>query len=373
VRAHPWGVEVLGRDDFDYDHDWSGAEQAAVDVLKAMADKDLGFAERDDEVWSVLDAEARDRGAPSRIISGARDPLDSAISRRCTRALEAVLSFMAQEFRLTGAARLAAFELLEEALGLEGSDGAEHRAIIATRLGFLRHIAPQWVDDVADLMFGDAAPKGLAQVTADLAIKWGRPNRWLCERYRSLLRDAVSRGVDHALDHLMIAMLWTITGYSVDENIAFLRQTSALLSDAGEVLGRLLRHDDADEAHIATAVSFWDAANATADADSLAGFGWLAEVEQLDADVWAIRTMATLAVAGGRIDWSQKVSERAASLEPSMTTLAIMNSLIRGASDEWDRRGNIERAVELIRSADELAGTPDYERLRTTLLERGAL
>lgn len=373
VRAHPWGVEALGRDDFDYDHDWSGAEQAAVDVLKAMANKDLGFAERDDEVWHVLEAEARDRGAPSGIISGARDPLDSAINRRCTRALEAVLSFMAQEFRLTGAARPAAFELLEEALGLEGSDGAEHRAIIATRLGFLRHIAPQWVDDVADLMFGDAAPPGLAQVTADLAIKWGRPNRWLFERYRSLLRDAVSRGVDHALDHLMIAMLWTITGYSVEDNIAFLRQTPALLSDAGEVLGRLLRHDDADEVHIATAVSFWDAANATADADSLAGFGWLAEVDQLDADVWESRTMATLAVTGGRIDWSQKVAERAASLGPSTTTLAIMNSLIRGASDEWDRRGNIERAVELIRSADELAGTPDYERLRTTLLERGAL
>lgn len=373
VRAHPWGVEALGRDDFDYDHDWNGAEQAAVDVLKAMADKDLGFAERDDEVWSVLADEARNRATSSGIISGALDPLGSAINRRCTRALEAVLSFMAQEFRLTGAARPAAFELLEEALGLEGSDGAEHRAIIATRLGFLRHIAPQWVDGVADLVFGDAAPPGLAQVTADLAIKWGRPNRWLFERYRSLLRDAVSRGVDHALDHLMIAMLWMITGYSVEENIAFLRQTPPLLSDAGKVLGRLLRHDDADEAHIAMAVRFWDAANATADANALAGFGWLAEVDQLDADRWANRTLATLAVTGGRIDWSQKVAERAASLKPSRTTLAIMNSLIRGASDEWDRRGNIERAVELIGAADELAGTPDYERLRTTLLERGAL
>ena len=373
VRAHPWRVEALGRDDFDYDHDWSGAEQAGVDVLKAMADKDLGFAERDDEVWSVLDAEARDRGAPSGIISGARDPLDSAVNRRCTRALEAVLSFMAQEFRLTGAARREAFELLEEALGLEGSDGAEHRAIIATRLGFLRHIAPQWVDDGADLMFGGSAPPGLAQITADLAIKWGRPNRWLLERYRPLLRDAVSRGVDHALDHLMIAMLWAIAGYTVEENIAFLRQTSARLSDAGEVLGRLLRHDDADEAHIACAVTFWDAATATGDADALAGFGWLAEVEKLDAHLWAGRTMATLAVTNGRIDWSHRVAERAASLEASTTTLAIMNSLIRGVSDEWDRRGNIERAAQLIQSAGELATTPEYERLRTTLLERGAL
>jgi hypothetical protein len=57
----------------------------------------------------------------------------------------------------------------------------------------------------------------------------------------------------------------------------------------------------------------------------------------------------------------------------STTTLAIMNSLVRGTSDEWDRRGNIERAVEVLRSADQLAETPEYERLRTTLLERGAL
>ena len=373
VRAHPWGVEPLGRDDFDYDHDWSGAEQASVDVLRAMADKDVGFGGRDDEVWQVLDAEARDRGAPSGITSGARDPLDSAINRRCTRALEVVLSFMAHEFRSSEAVRPAAFELLEEALRLEGTDGAEHRAIIATRLGFLRHIAPQWADDVADLMFGDAAPPGLAQVTADLAVKWGRPNRWLFERYRPLLRDAVSRDVNNALNHLMIAMLWSVPGYSVEQNIAFLRQTPALLSSSGEALGRLLRHDDADEESIATAIRFWDAANATTDADALAGFGWLAEVEQLDDDMWASRTMATLAVTAGRLDWSQKVAERAASLEPSATTLTIMNSLIRGASDQWARRRSIERAVDLIRSADELDGTPEYGRLRTTLLERGAL
>lgn len=373
VRARPWAVEPLGRDDFDYDQDWSGAEQVAVDVLKAVADKDLGFAGRDDEVWAILDAEARDRAAPSGIVSGARDPLDSAINRRCTRALEAVLSFMAQEFRANGAARPAAFELLEDALHLEGSDGAEHRAIVATRLSFLRHIAPEWVDGAADLIFGASAPPGLAQVTADLAIKWTRPNRWLLEQYPSLLRDAVARGVDHALDHMMIAMLWNAEGYDVDENIKYLRQTTALLSDAGEVLGRLLRHPDADEAHIGPAVDFWDATIATGEASALPGFGWLAEVQKLDDGTWAQRTMATLAVTGGRIDWSQKVAERAASLGPSTTTLAIMNGLIRGASDEWDRRGNIDRAVALLQGAGELATTPEYERLRTTLLERGAL
>jgi hypothetical protein len=111
----------------------------------------------------------------------------------------------------------------------------------------------------------------------------------------------------------------------------------------------------------------------TKNPEGLPGFGWLAEVEKLADETWASRTMATLAVTGGRIDWSHKVAERAASLAPSTTTLAIMNSLVRGASDEWDRRGNIERAIELLRASHELAATPGYERLRTTLLERGAL
>lgn len=373
VRAQPWNAQALGRDDFDYDHDWRGAEQAAVDVINALADKDVGFGTRNHEVWAVLETETRDLSESSGIVSGARDPLDSAINRRCTRAFEAALSFMAHEFRSTGAIRPNAFALLEDSLHLEGSDGAEHRAIIATRLGFLRHVAPDWVDDVAELLFGHDAPEGLAQVTADLAIKWSRPNRWLLERYRHLVRNSVSRDVDHALDHLLIAMLWEVPGYTVDENISFLRRTPPQLSRAGEMLGRLLRQGDPDDAHIALGVTFWDTAISTRDPEALPGFGWLAEVEKLDDETWASRTASTLVVTGGHIDWSHKVSERATSLTPSTTPLAIMNSLVRGASDEWDRRGNIERAVEFLRASDQLAATPEYERLRTTLLERGAL
>jgi hypothetical protein len=168
-------------------------------------------------------------------------------------------------------------------------------------------------------------------------------------------------------------MFWDVPGYSVEDNISFLRQSPSQLSTAGEMLGRLLRHGDADESHVACGLIFWDAAISTREPDALPGFGWLAEVENLADEPWANRTMATLAVTGGRIDWSHKVAERAASLAPSTTTLAIMNSLVRGASDEWDRRGNIERAVDLLRASGALAATPEYERLRTTLLERGAL
>jgi hypothetical protein len=280
---------------------------------------------------------------------------------------------MAYEFRDGQSIAPRALELLEDCLRIDGTDGAEYRAILATRLGFLRHVAPDWVDRIADLLLGPTAPEGLAQVTADLAIKWSQPNRWLLEHYRSLVRDAVARGVDNALNHLLIAMLWHVPGYAVDENLAFLRPSPSLLSKAGEMLGRLLRHGDPHDDHIACALEFWDAAIATKEPAGLVGFGWMTEVANLSDTNWAEHTLSTLAITSGRLDWSHKAAERAGALPPSPTTLAIMNHLVRGASDEWDRRGNIERAVALHNAGSALAGTPEYQRLRTTLLERNAL
>ncbi len=373
VRAQPWPADPIGRDEFDYDQDWGGAEQAAVDVVEALADKDVGFSGRGDEVWSFLQAKARDRGEPLGVL-GVSEPLESAINRPCTQALEAIFAVMAHEFRSSGESRLAALTLIEEALILEELDGAEHRAIIATRIGFLRHIAPEWFALQADRLFGSDAPRGLAQLTVDLAMKWSRPNPWLLEGYRALVRDAVLRDVDNSLDHVLIAMLWDVPGYSIGDNVLFLRQSAPRLSRAGEVFGRLLCHDDVTDAYVAKGVEFWDAAISTSEPTALPGFGWLAEVEKLDDQLWASNTMRTLAVTGGRIDWSHKVAERAASIAPPSTTnLAIMNSLVRGPSEEWDRRRSIECAVELMGKANDLKATLEYGRLRTTLLERGAL
>lgn len=125
--------------------------------------------------------------------------------------------------------------------------------------------------------------------------------------------------------------------------------------------------------HLGRAIGFWRQAIKTREREGLPGFGWFAEVEQLGSNVWADLTLQTLRHSGGRLDWAHRVAERAIQMPVSKTTLALMNELIRGSIDEWDRRRTTELAVTLIAAATKLDGTIEYQRLRTTLLERGAM
>jgi len=372
VRTHPWEAVLLGKDTFEFDRDWRGSEEAGIDLIKSLADSDIGFGGRRDEVWSILHSEVERGDEPSRIVDGARDPLDAAINRPRTRALEAALSFMGHEYRTHGTVRPEAMNLLSAILRLEGTDGAEHRAIVAPRIGFLRHIASQWVDEHRDELFGTAAPNGLGQLTVDLALKWGRPNTWLLEHFPDPVKDAVRRGVDNALDHYLIAMLLQLPRYSVEEAVDLLRSHSKL-SEAGEALGRLLKAEDTNSKHAGLAARFWARALDGGTAETLAGFGWLSEIGALDDDTWTDLTLRTLTATRGRIDWAHKVAERATAQPLSKRMLAILNELVRGLDDDWDRRSVTELAAQAIGQATQLADTPEYKRLRTTLLERGAL
>jgi hypothetical protein len=371
VRAHPWEAITLGDNTFDFDPDWRPAEHASIDLIKAMAASDTGFGNRRDEVWAILYSEIGNHSEPSGIGGDTHDPLETAINRPCTRALEAALSFLAHEYRLDSTVRPDAIELLTSILQLEDRNGAEHRAILAPRLGFLRHIAPDWVEQHRDQLFGDAAPTGLGQVTVDLAIRWGQPNRWLLESYPDTIKDAVKRNAEHALDHYLIAMLWDIPGYSLQDSFTFLK-SKGLLSTAVERLGRLLRAADTSTEPVDLAVQFWKLALAANMSDSLAGFGWFAEIDTIATDTWTDLTLQTVTATRGRIDWAHKVAERAAAQPPTTKTLDILNQLVRGLNDDWDRQTVAQLATQTLNQAQHLADTPEYKRIATTLAERNA-
>ena len=238
IRTHPWPVETLADSPFDYDTDWRATEQAGVSLLKALADSGRGFDGRTEEAWSVLASEAYDRSEPSDILSISTGPdhLASAMNRPCTRALEAVISFVAYEYRSRGDVRPVAIALFDNSLALVGVDGAEHRAMLASRIGFLLHVLPEWTEANRDLLFGSQAPDGLGQLRVELAIKWSQPSEWLLENFPEAVREAVRGGDDRAMEHMVIAMLWGCPGYSVEETAAFLRVSSDLVSESGWAL-----------------------------------------------------------------------------------------------------------------------------------------
>ena len=375
VRTHPWPVEPLADDHRDYDTDWRETEQAAVGLIKSLADSDRGFDDRADEAWAVLASEASDRSEPSDIVSISTGPdhLDSAMARPCTRALEAVISLVAHEYRSCGTVRPEATTLFEDALRLVGTDGAEHRAVLASRIGFLSHALPEWTETNRDLLFGHQAPEGLGQLSVELAIEWSPPNRWLLENFPEAVHNAVRVGAEHAMEHMIIAMLGRCTGYSVPETVGFLRTSPELVSKSGHALASVLDDADVEASVVEFATDFWNAILETETGAAVEGFGWLAEVAAMNADTWEELTLRTIKAANGRIDWSHGIVKRLAASHPTNTGLALLNEMVRGSLEEWDRLNVAETAADVLSKANGLQDTDDYKRLRTTLLERGVI
>ena len=377
ISKHPWPVETLADSPLDYDTDWRATEQAGVSLIKALADSDRGFDGRDDEAWSVLASEASDRSERSDIvsISTGADYLSSAMNRPCTRALEAVISFVGHEYRSGGDVRPEAIALFENCLRLDGADGAEHRAMLASRIGFLLHVLPEWTEANRDLLFGSQAPDGLGQLSVELAIEWGHPNGWLLENFPEAVREAVRGGADRAMEHMVIAMLWGCPGYSVEETAAFLRASSDLVSQSGRALSSVLDgvDSDADRGVVDVAVDFWNTMLDTETGEAVAGFAFLAKVTAIYTDTWEELTLRTVRAVGGHIDWPYGIVERLEASPPTPTGLAILNELIRSGLDHWDRLYVAEQAVPILSRADALQQTDDYQRLRTTLQERNLI
>lgn len=372
ARTHPWRPERLGSDDFDYDPTWAPADQAGIDLIGRLAERDVDLGDRYEDAWRVVVGAARDRSGESGI-SPREDPLETAINRPCTRALQAMFHLVATEFRRDGTVREEGLELLDEALELDGWSGAEHRAIIAPRLAFLLHVAPEWVESREARLFGGDAPDALGEMTVELALKWGLPNRWLLERHSRAVFKAVRAGSTNALDHALVAMLWAVSGYSTEAMVRKMAPTGAsVVSDAGERLGRLLR--DADQEHINRGVLFWEhtLGNQTLPGEALRGFGWWAEVEELDQDRWEQLTFATSQRAQGSLAWCVKVAERCSREPITATGLGILASLLRGQHDPWERPQVAEVAFAALRaSGSDSRLSEARERLRAVLIDLG--
>lgn len=374
VRTHPWPVIEL--DNHSPKVDWRETEYAAVDLIKSLVQVGVNFGDRADEVWDFLEAEALDRSEASSFpYDQESDPLQIAINRPCTRALEVIILFTASEFRSSGTVRPELIDLLESSLRLTDHDGAEHRAIIAPRIEFIKHILPDWTEEHRALLFGAEAPEGLGQITIDLALKWGQPDKWLLENYSEMVQISVEREVDRALDVLLLAMFWGFTGYSVKDNIRFLQGLSdhSSLPRVGGTISQLLGENEVDPRHLEIAVDFWNALLEKELTIILKGFGWMADVEAMNFELWTDLTLRTLTVIEGQMTSAYRVAKRIVTAPPTRPGLEIINELVRGEIDEWERLLIIDKINEFLASAEVLKETDEYKRLHTTLIERGVI
>ena len=373
VHTRPWQIEPLADNDLDYDTDWEEAGRTGLDVIRAMADADVDLGGRSDEAWMLIERASRDRSAGSGFLSPV-DPLTSAINRPCTRAFETALLYVAAERRADKPLRTAFIELLDDAVRLEEGDGAEHRAILAPRLGWIRHALPEWFDANIDLLLGDDAPDGLAQLTVDLAIQWSLPNRWLLENDPGMIKNAVLRDAEEAVKHFLVAMLWNCPGYQVEDIVRFTEQHLDehpwISSKIGKVLSSLISHEGVEVHHIETAMQLWKALLKSSTARSLEGFGWMHQVTALDDERWAKLTLDTLQAASNRGFWVHGVTERAMTQPLTVAKLALLNTIIREQLEPWHRYHITDNINEFLQKASSLRPSVEYQRLTTALLER---
>jgi hypothetical protein len=374
ARRHPWDALRIGDDDFEFDPDWRHTDETGIALLGRLAHANVSFGDRAHEAWEVvLDAVGDKTDEPG--IQGVADPLTAAINRPCTRALESLLELMGAARRAEGDISAAAFDALSASLLVPGPDGAQHRAILVRTLGFLQFVAGDWLDANRDSLFGARAPEGLGQQSVDLALKWGRPNKWLLENYRAECFDAVRRGVRNAVTHVCTGLLLDLDGYRPDEVLSsLLALGSKLVSEGGEALARLLRGDSVDKQRLERAIDFWDRSLALdLPKEAFFGFGWWTEVSGLSQERWVHLMAKTAARAAGDLDWAPKTAERAAQPPLSVDGMRILGLLASGVANPWERPliGRIGVNVTRSPASDDPRLQDERARLRDQLLELG--
>ena len=375
ARTHPWPPITMEGDDFDYDHDWQSADKCGIDLIGSLAQN---YVPLDDaatnRAWSMVIDAIRDKSAQSGLLGDDTDFLSSAINRPCTKALETLLKLVEYEHKRNAPVPEEALVVLTEILQLEGKDGAEHRAILAHKIPFLRAVLEEWLQDNLELLLGAKAPQGLAQETINLWLRWGRADRWMLEGFRGQILEAVRLGSERALEGFLLGMYWEIPDY---EPTFILRDLVDLgkghVSDCGDVAARLIAAEDTPSEIIECGIALWEEALQTvSNGEELKGFGWWADVSNIEPERWERLMLETCRLAKGQLSQADRIAERTSKCPESENALRILALLVRSQLEPWETHQVNESAMKSLQdSRAYLYGTEVRDDLRRALLERG--
>ena len=383
AAMHPWPVIHLGSLPYEYDPDWQNADNAGIDLIGAIARKNARLSEESlSDAWELVLTAAT--GRPAEPLENAdpeaepetdsKDYMFAAIDRPRTNALQVALYLIQYVKKRNSAVPEAVLAALTGALRLTGQDGAEHRAILASRTVFLRSALPDWFEQNERILFGKDTPDNLAQMSLDMHLRWDHPDKNILEKYRNGVLGAVERGAKGAMDRLLLGMFWEIDGYDPKSIAACLAEMgSKYVSLAGEHMAAILSNkDNADS--IRHGVSLWKCMlDSSPKPEALAGYGRWADVSALDQDLWEGLTLRTCKRAHGKLDWAGDVAKRIGSAHTITDTgLKILKLLIRANPDYLDRHMVAENALNALRRSKDAAGVQEsWNLLREAMWARG--
>lgn len=129
----------------------------------------------------------------------------------------------------------------------------EYRAILATKRTTLVESVPEWLEDRAAQLF-QLEPQGAA--TFELTVEWSYPTEWLLARYRDELFDAARRGVEHAMQALIIGFFQCHSGYDIEAFLAGLQPRPSVVKLAGTEVARMVQQCDSGTDELSRGVDF---------------------------------------------------------------------------------------------------------------------
>ena len=380
---HPWPVIPLGSLPYEYDPDWQNADNAGIDLIEEITRKNARLSEESlSDAWElVLTAATRRPVEPPENAdpeaepeTDSKDHMLAAINRPRTNALQVALYLIQYVKNRNGVVPEAVLAALTGALRLTGQDGAEHRAILASRTVFLRSALPDWFEQNEQALFGKDAPGNLAQMSFDTHLRRDHPDKDILEKYRNGVLGAVERGAKGSMDRLLLGMFWEIEGYDPKSIAACLAEMgSKYISLAGEHMAAILRIKD-NAGSIPHGVSLWKCVlDSSPKPEALAGYGRWAHVSALDQDRWESLTLLTCKQAHGKLDWAGDVAKRIGSARTVTDTgLKILKLLVRANPDYLDRHMVAENALNALRRSKDAAEMQEsWNLLREAMWERG--
>jgi hypothetical protein len=368
VAAKPWEIELLDASGgSDFDNSWENAWAEAVALVEALAIVGVDVAADRPEAFDLVLTAVGER--PEYTTSRPREtPGEAAVNRPPMKALRAAITVGWRTARSGNAAPAALLDTLDDLLALNNDDGLQARAIIATLLDPLREMDSEWMSRRHDLIFGPEAPENFGQRTVEMALNRPSVARWMLEELRAQIFEAAASKIDNGVDHVLMGMLNSTEGYSVEEVADWCRrQPDDLISEALGTLGHLLRMiNDADQVDVGLAlVAQLDAMDVAPEA--LAGLGRWWGIAALAPDRWT--SLMLHAASRGTVLHHPSQVARHAVANLTDQTFALLQALLKSAPERWEQYGVTTEAIKALKAHS--SQSQEREALRVALLDRG--